>query len=416
MNTIFETDEFGAYATRWNTRLKELSRRGSYYDGSAYDKLNLLLRGSWLEGFLRDRLYTNIRPLYLFLARSVDVDVGLVPGDWRWSADADPASKKAAQQVARWSRWGTDGVLYIHYGATYGPVGLKISDLRDRGQVVIKPCNPTTFMLVEGGTYGGDDAPVVAFQVETRLDETGAEFEYAEVITAEWVRTFKNGTPQGFDRREAEYQNELGFVPLVETEHIRNGQWLGENTFQKSIPLLNELNELGTYLADIIQKHVEPQWAAFGAEPTDLEKSGDNVWFFRREGSSVVPVVAPLDIKGVLEFVKEIRTQVESSLPELGFDEIRKKNLIATATVELQLMELFLKIQRIRPNYDDGLERALVMAGRAAASMGLKDISVLVTKPLQLDAERRILPQAANLEALDNNESNSQKTEVSESE
>ncbi len=197
--------------------------------------------------------------------------------------------------------------------------------------------------------------------------------------------------PFGFDGREAEYPNELGFVPFVEVRHVETGEALGECTFQKAIPLLDEVNRLASQLAEIVSRHAEPQWAVIGAEASDLVKSGDNVWFIP-QGGDVRPLVAGIDITGVLAFIQEIRDQVHGALPELAFDELRKKDQIATATLELQLMELVLKIRRIRPNYDQGLVNALRLAGRAAATMGLSDVAVLDDEALALDGERAVLP------------------------
>jgi hypothetical protein len=263
-----------------------------------------------------------------------------------------------------------------------------VADLRDQSKVIIKPCDPTRFMLVPKGQY--DATPALALYIEYR-DVSGGLVEYAEAITDTSVRTFVDGVLAGVDGREPEYLNPLGFVPFVEVHHIRTGFALGECTYQKAIPLLDEVNQLASYLADIISKHVEPQWAMMGVEPSDMVKSGDTVWFLP-SGSDAKPLIAGVDIDGVLAFVKEIAGNVQGALPELAFDELRAKDQIATATIELQLMELTLKVKRTRPNYDDGLVKALRMAGRAAATMGLSEIALLDDEDLVFDAERPVIP------------------------
>jgi hypothetical protein len=384
INSLFDTDEFKPLARAWQARLKELTRRRAYYDGSVYGKMKQQL------GWLWPRLYKGIKPLYLGLARAVDVDAGIIPGGWALAEDAPDTWQPAIDTVFDWSDWARDGVLYIHYGAQYGVVGLKVSDLRDSRIVQIKPLKPTCFMLVEAGDY--DTTASMAIYVERKADSGGAEYEYAEVIAAETVRTFRDGQPSAFGGREAAYKNELGFVPFVEAEHKRTGEAFGECTYQQAIPLLDEVNQLASYLADIIAKHAEPQWVVSGSEASDLVKSGDNVWYLPDANAKVTPLVAGVDIAGVLEFIREIRDQVHGALPELAFDELRKKDQIATATLELQLMELVLKIKRCRPNYDHGLADALRMAARAAASMSIGDIGILDDEALTFDAERPVLP------------------------
>jgi|GEM_PF-1708963 len=388
VSSLWDTDEFKPFKARWDERMRELSRRKSYYDGSIYKRLREQFGWMW------PRLYRGIKPLYLPLSRAVDVDAGIVPGDWALpdGSTEQPFNKAwlpALNQVLDWSDWDRDGVLYVHYGAQYGVSGLKMSDLREQGMVQIKPVKPTCLLLIEQGDY--DDTPQMAIYVDCRMDRTGKEYEYAEVITTEAIRTFKDGQPEKFGGRDGEYKNELGFVPYIEVEHIKTGERWGESTYQKAIPLLDEVNELASYLADIIKKNAEPQWVVTGAEGSDLVKSGDNVWFI--PGNGKVEALAPkVDIAGVLEFVREVRDQVHGALPELAFDELKQKTQIATATLELQLMELVLKIKRCRPNYDHGLADALRLAGRAGASMGLRDLAVLDDEALAFDAKRPVLP------------------------
>ncbi len=384
-DSIFNLPEFKAYQMRFMSRQRELLRRKSYYDGSVYKNVRQQL------GWLGPRLYKGIKPLYLPLARAVDVDAGIIPGGWTLPPDEPQAKtwQTAIDTVFDWSAWATEGVLYIHYGAMYGVSNLKITDLREARRVMISPVNPCCLLLGANGQY--DDTPLLSIWVEMRLDSAGEKYEYAEVIDAESVRTFANGQPYGFDEREAEYANELGFVPYVEVCHIKTGEELGESTYQKAIDLLNEVNELASYLADIIKKHAEPQWAISGAEASNLVKSGDNVWFLPGEAKAT-PMVAGIDIPGVLDFIREVRDQVTGALPELAFDELKQKTQIATATLELQLMELVLKIKRCRPNYDYGLAEALRLAGRAGAGMGLREIAVLDDEELEFDNERPILP------------------------
>lgn len=391
MAAIFERPEFEQYQSRWNTRLLEFTARHSYYDGSVYGQWfdNLTMASNWLFNFMRGPLYKNIKPLYLPLARAVDIDVGIIPAEWAFLEDAPPAWGDATKVIYDWSKWTTEGPLYVHYGATYGVSGLRVFDLRQTlNQVIIRPIKPTNFLLVRASDY----TPVeIAFQVEQRIDEKGELFEFAEVITPSFIATFKDGEPWAMNDREPVITNELRFVPFVEVDHIRTGDPLGDATYQKSIPLLNEVNEIASYLADIIKKHAEPQWVMFGVEPTVLEK-GDNTWFVSRSDGRVDLLVPSVDIPGILAFVREIRDQVFASLPELSFDELREKVTIATATLELQLVELVLKVKRMRPNYDQGLIEALQMAGAAGVSMNLRDVSALQDESLALDSERPILP------------------------
>lgn len=379
MSSIFDLPEFEPYKDKWQTRLKELCRRKSYYDGSIYRQYQ-----NWTTG-IGPRLYKGIKTLYLPLARAVDIDAGIIPGGWALAEESPAAWGPAIKQAFGWSDWSTKGVLYIHYGAQYGLVGLKVCDLREQGKVKIMAVDPCQFMLIPTSRY--DQTPKMAIYIEAEGDK-----EYAEVIEPDRVRTYYAGQLAPlYDADRPDYPNPLGFVPFVEVPHMETGEPLSEATYQKATPMLDEVNELASYLADIVKKHAEAQWAIIGAEASDMVKSGDNIWFIPA-GGDAKPLVAQIDIAGVLAFVQEIRTQVEKSLPELSFDELKSKTRIATATVELQLKELVLKVMRCRPNYDHGLADALRMAGRAGRSMGLSDLVALDDEELGFDPERPVLP------------------------
>ncbi len=387
--SIFDLDEFKPYADTWRARQAAFATRRAYYDGSIYGAVRSSL--SWLG----PRIGGAIRPLYLPLARAVHLDAGIIPAHWTLTEEAAPLVD-AARLVLDWSNWLTDGVLFTRFGAEFGSVGLKVSDLRDAGRVVIRPVSPEFFLLVPSGDY--DATPGMAICVQTRRGADGKPFEYAEVVSPNLIRTYADGEPRGLGGRKPEYPNALGFVPWVETPHLASGDALGECTFQNVMPLLDELNALASDLGAIISKHVEPQWTVSGVEDGDL-KRGDNVWYIPDPQGKASALVAPIDIAGVLGFIREIRDNVHAGLPELAFDELRSKAQVATATVELQLMELVVKIGLVRPNYDHALTHALRLAGKAAATMvggdeasALYDVARLDDDALAFDAEREIVP------------------------
>ncbi len=265
-SSIFDLDEFKPFADQWGARQQEFARRESYYDGSVYT--GALAGLSWM----RPRAGAAIRPLYLPLSRAVNVDAGIIPGDWSLALECK-GLQAARDQVFQWSGWQQDGVLFVHYGSLYGCSGLQISDLREQGRVIISPVSPMRFMLIGSGLY--DQTPQAAIVCERRQTtaairlDTGIKegtFEYAEVITASKIRTFANGMLCPFDGRPASYWNLLGFVPLVEVKHINTGAAICDCAFEKVIPLLDQVNRLASELASVIHRFQDPQYVITGAE------------------------------------------------------------------------------------------------------------------------------------------------------
>jgi hypothetical protein len=384
--SIFASAEFKPYKTPWDARVKELVARASYYDGSVYTQQQQSIL--WTMG---PRIAKEIKPLFLPLSRAVDIDAGIIPAGWAFPPE-DPkfeAWSKARDTLFDMSAWDVNGVLFVHYGAMYGVSGLRVADVRESKLVIIQPIRPINFMLVSSAQY--KQAPDMALYVETRQDNAGDEFEYAEVITDALIRTFKNGEKFGYDGREPEYTNEQGVIPIIECVHIADGTALGECTFQKSIPMLNELNEMASRLSEVIRKNADPQFVTSGAEPSELQRGSDYMWFIP-ENAAVNAIVPKVDIAGVLEFIREIKDGVNSSLPELSFDDIRKASQIAAETIELQLVDLVIKIKRTRPNYDRALVMAMMLAGAAGIEMGIEELKPLADTELILDPDRAIIP------------------------
>jgi hypothetical protein len=358
MASIFGLEEFKALAPRWIARTGEFARRRSYYDGSAYSSTYTSM------GWLGARLGGAIRPLYLPCGRAVNLDSGIVPGGWQTLS-----APGGLVDLFERSDWTINGSLYVHYGAQFGNVILRVADVAGG---VVQPVSPETCMLVESSLY--DRTPRMALTVQT-VEVDGRDAEYAEVIEAQRVRTYVDGVQKSVGGRPAEYPNPRGVVPFVEVRHINGGGDMGDCAFQAALALLDTVNELATDLAEIIKRHAKPKWAVIGADETDLSND-DDIWTFP-QGSDVKVLVPGIDVTGVLKFLQDTRVQVERSIPELAFDEIVSKYNLATATVELQLAELVLLIKRVRPNYDRGLERACALAGVGG---------------VRFDSERRVLP------------------------
>lgn len=380
MSSIFDRPEYKAYRAKWDARQKELISRGGYYDGSIYKRTKDTF---W---FLGGQVGGNIKPLFLPFSRAVDVDAGLIPSGWDFPKDEPRAEnwKAARNLLFDRSKWDTNGVLFVHFGAVYGVSGIRVSNEPD---IRITPANPTKYMLVYDDIYS--DVPTKCFWVETYKDGDKS-YEYAEVITAETITTYKDGEPYGYSNREPETKNTIGKIPVFECVHINDDTENGECTYQKAIVLLDEVNDMATRLLTIVKKHEKPQTIIAGAEPTELERGDDTAWFLP-SGADAKFAIPNIDIQGVLEFIREIKAGVHDALPELSFDEIKKSSQIATATIELQLMELVIKIKRTRPNYDRALTEAMQLAGSISSDL----VKVLDDENLILDEDRTILPVMA---------------------
>lgn len=382
MKSIFDRDEFVQYRPQWLRRQRVLEERASYYDGSVYTRMRNTMQ------VLGPKISGSIKPMFMPLSRAVDIDAGLLGLDWSFSQD-EPRFRQwteARDLLFDMSDWDVNGVLLVHYGAQYGLSGLRIADLRDKGYITITPVPPTKYIpLYSDNVY--DKQPSAVIWCE-QIDGGGEVYEYAEYITPETIRTFRDGEPYGYAGNDAEYPNSIGALPIFECYHINDGTEYGASTYERAMPLINEVNNMATHLADIIRRNAEPQAVIIGADPSELTRSGDVMWYLP-SGASAEFLAPSIDVAGVLDFIREVREGVKEMLPELAWDEIRKNGQVASLTLEIQLQELVIKMRRIRPNYDRVLTYVMQLCGKLLPSLSALDDDELV-----LDTDRPVLPMS----------------------
>lgn len=381
--SLFDLDEFKDLKESFAARRSRFRDYWRYFKAE-YNGGNSVF-ASAPSNYLNNLFQASIKPIFTPLARAVRIDAALIPGEWK--LDKNNAQHEAAlARLFRMSKWDTEGDLWVKFAAAMGESAIRIVDDRLAQTVRLMPMRPDTYITRSFSFY--DQTPRQLISIYEQ-QEGGKDVEYAEVIDAATVRTFRNGEPYAMNPAYgAEYANALGFVPVVVCLHD-NGEGQGEATFDDVLTALDQVNQQATYMAQIIERHFEPQWAAFGAEPGDLEKSGDSVWFFP-EGSDIKAILAQVDFEGLLAFIKEIKTEMKESLPELAFAKLVGVERVAAATIELQMAEAVFKIRSMRKAHDQALAEAVMLAGRAATGMG-NELAGLDDPMLAFDKNRPVI-------------------------
>ncbi|MCL4867764.1 MAG: hypothetical protein KJ063_02250 [Anaerolineae bacterium] len=378
VSSIFDVEEFAAYRAQFDQRRSRFARYWKYY------KAEPTGIGEWqteVGKYIGAAVRNAVLPLFTPLSRAVELDVSLIPGDWQLAAGSE-RYQGAVDQVLEWGKWDCEGDVFVRFVVALGEAGLRIVDDRMEKRAFPQPVRPDTYLVVPMSPW--DDRPQMLLSVVKRDKD-----EWAEVIEADRVRTFKNGHPYGTPERPAEYENGLGMVPFVVCR-LDAGDGQGESTFDNTLPSLDQVNRQATYMSTIISRHAEPQWAVFGAEDSDLRKDGQSVWFFP-EGSNVQAILAAVDFEGLLAFIQEIKNEMKDSLPELALSKLVGVERVAAATIELQLAEAVFKIRRLRKPCDRALRDALIIAGRAAQQMGIGAVSRLADGLVRFDKDRPVI-------------------------
>jgi hypothetical protein len=382
-SSIFALPEYKNYLPLYSRRQQMYNRYRRYYDGTIYGDSAYKLA---------HKLYAQTKAILSFLGRAVDLDAAFIPSfnaPWQLKPGTPSRITDAQTQLYEWSSWDTAGDEWLEDGATNGEAMIKIvpDDSGPSAVIRMQRIKPEICMLVKHVDPRDQSRYDMAIIVDrSSVGADGKPYEYGEVITPAQIRTYYNGAPYGYEGNPDTYDNPLQFVPIVRAKN--DGEC--RPSFAKCLPQLDSVNELASYLGDIIGRHAEPQWAAFGAAKSDLVKSGDNLWFFP-SGSDIKAILAEVDVAGTLAFLQEIKQETKANLPELAFDDLRAKDQIATETLAIQLVELDAKIWKMRRRYDAALADAHLMASMAANVYGVMDLAPLLA-PHQFNWERPIRP------------------------
>jgi hypothetical protein len=366
--SIFDHERFRGAQGAFLERQKRIQRYWAYYKGTVY---NAATAGGGVPAavYLNGRIASTVRPLFTPLARAVNLDVALIPAGWLLRPDVLDEERDFINRLWRSSDWnGVTGDLLVRYLVATGEAGIWLSWPPGSDVPRLQAVRGDRWVM-----YG--DAVLL-------MHSTGPD-EVVDVVGADRWQHWVGG------RLVKESENAFGEIPFVSCVN-ESGEGYGEPTFEDAIASLDQVNLQATHLANIIQKHVEPQWAAFGAEPADLEKSGDSVWFFP-DGSDVKAVLAQVDFDGVLAFIQEIKSEVKDALPELSLTRLVGSERVAAATIELQMAESVFKVRRLRKPVDAAVDRAIEMAARIARQLGGVDVPAMQSVEGWLDVDRPVL-------------------------
>lgn len=344
----------------------------SYFLNRQYDEL---VQSATTESKAARRkkeiLYAKIKPLFNMCGQAARLDAASVLAYPVTVSSEQVAIEKGISEVWRRSQLQSQLHKLVLYGAVYGDVFLRLANETTKPQIIVHP--PTEFDV----RYDPHDA--------TRIDMAELSYNFFEnVATSVGMRTYTlriypdryetylDGKPHTYDARGQTWDNPLGFVPAVHIKLIDIGNLYGAATFHEILPQLDAVNEIASQMAEIIRIHSEPQIVAYNVKKGSLSKGSDDkatttVWYANRvAGSEVDPKVTLLEwsgnIQGMTEYIDWCKRNAEEQLEEWHIKRVREQNQVSGYSVELQLVELLLKLQSMRRQAVQGLRRINGMA------------------------------------------------------
>lgn len=309
------------------------------------------------------------------------------------------ALRRSIAELWKWSNWEINKDIFTLRGAVFGDVALEVVDDQERGRVYLRVVNPNLLKDVEVDPFGN----VRGYEFEeprAHPESPNRTVTYRE--TAERsddnviYRTYLNDAPyawpgqeavvDGQARQVAEWQQPYGFVPLVVVQHANMGLDWGWSEMHAGRTKFQEVDDLASKLSDQVRKTVDSRWLFTGVSkpastPSATSRDSETyqgtsaaadrpepgreeiqAFYASDPAAGAIPLVAPLDIAGTLEYLRDLLGELERDYPELQMDIWTASGDASGRALRVARQRAEAKVQMRRTSYDDGLVRAQQMA------------------------------------------------------
>ncbi len=349
----------------------------------------------------RPGVYAKLRAVFNQVTKIVDVDARFAMGE-RLQVQAEPEVERALNRLWEWSDLQQDKYLLARYGACCGDAFIKVVDNRP-WELNPNPDPETPVRL----NVLPPDAVAPRYDPHDRRRMLACKIEYIhgrdihkEVITREEILLYD---PRDPNRVAARYPNPLGFIPIVHIRNLDIGEEFGLCSFHNLLPTVDAVNELASFLFDIVRVYADPVIIGRGMERGALRKQTVDeagrpvatVWWIPNPDGSFEFLEWKGNLPDVLAFLDRVQASIERNTPELTLSGLRERQDLSGYSLSLHLVELVRKINEMRGNYFTGLEKANRMALRVLEMQGNGEFGdgahrIIADPVLPVDDERQL--------------------------
>ena len=316
----------------------------------------------------RPGLYAKMRAIFNQITKIVDTDARFAMGE-RLQIHAEPDVEAAVNRLWEWSGFQQEKFLLARYGSCCGDAFIKVVDNRPWE---LNP-DPDPKVPVRLNVLP-PDAVSPRYDPHDRSRLLACKIEYIhgrdihkEVITPEEILLYDERDP---DRVAARYPNPLGFIPIVHIRNLDIGEEFGLCSFHNLLPTVDALNEIASFMLEIVKLYADPVIVGRGMERGSLRKQTVDadgrpvatVWWVPTPEGQFEFLEWRGNLPDVLAFLDRIQASIERNTPELTLSGLRDRQDVSGYSISLHLIELVRKIDEMRGNYFTGLERANRMA------------------------------------------------------
>ncbi len=385
---VYADPTAGRRTQETDDRLAAYSLLWAYYENSAFEQI-----AQWAAYRQQYHLYRQIRPIYNPARRLVNFYSGVVyQGDWStdpkemiaktaaipWSEKTRPELLGAIGQLYQWANWQSKHKLMLRYGAALGDVLIAVVDDPTRRKVYPEILWPGWVTEIEVDAAGNVQRYEIEYDV-AELDEDGEPtdrlYTYGREVTKELIRTYYNGSPQGYGDQPAEYPNPYGFVPAAWTQHTLTGLEHGQPAL-RSIGKVDELNALGAHARDQIHRILSAPVLIAGNNiaisekskapaTTDAASREEQVYITAAAGSSIE--TATVDPGETLAHMDRMITEIEADHPELSmYAKLREMSQVTGPAADRLFGDVAGLVNEARAQYDQQTIKLMQMCAAIA--------------------------------------------------
>jgi len=331
----------------------------------------------------RPGLYAKMRAIFNQVTQVVDADARFLMGE-KLQVKAEPEVEGAVNRLWEWSDFQQEKYLLARYGACSGDAFIKVVDNREWE---LNPHSdkeaPVKLVVL------APEAVTPRYHPHDRKRMLACKIEYVygleahrptnevhkEVWTDEEVLVYDGRHPR---RVKARYPNPHGFIPVVHVRNLDIGEEFGLCSFQHLLPTIDALNEVASFLLDIIKLYGDPVIIGRGMERGSLKKQTVDahgrpvatVWWVPTPEGNFEMLEWRGNLPEILGFIGKIEETVRRSTPELVLSGLPDRKDVSGYALSLHLSELQKKIGEMRGNYFHGIEKANRMALRVLEAQG----------------------------------------------
>ena len=370
------------------TRMMRYRRNWRYYQNVPYDEP-------------RPGLYAKMRAIFNQVTKIVDTDSRFTMGE-RLQVQAEPDVEQAINRLWEWSDLQQEKYLLARYGACCGDAFIKVVDNRP-WELNPEPDAEAPVKL----NVMPPDAVSPRYDPHDRKRMVACKIEYVhgrdihkEVLTPNEVLLYDERDPE---RVAATYPNPLGFIPIVHIRNLDIGEEFGLCSFHNLLPTIDAVNEIASFMVEIIKLYADPVIIGRGMDRGSLRKQTVDeagrpvatVWWVPNPEGQFEFLEWRGNVPDVLAFLDRIEAAIERNTPELTLSGLRDRQDISGYSTSLHLIELIRKVNEMRGNYFTALEGANRMALRILEMQGTGEFGdtshrVIGDPVLPVDEDRQL--------------------------